>query len=204
MTGTDKIKGKILEDAKAKAVAIQEQAEREAAAIKEQALSEADQKRASLLEKAKADGAQLYKRMLAVAGLEGRKELLRTKQEMIDLAFSKAMERICQLPDKEYQKLLETMIVHSAGNEYGEIVLSEKDCRRVDNQFVENINRGLAAAGKNVTLTLSEQTISTIGGFILKSGEMEINSTLEIQFSMLRSELEGEVVSILFNKVEGK
>ena len=40
--------------------------------------------------------------------------------------------------------------------------------------------------------------IRTAGGVILKFGDMEINSTFEILFGMLRTELESDVVSILF------
>ncbi|NLK86350.1 MAG: V-type ATP synthase subunit E [Clostridiaceae bacterium] len=204
MTGTDRIKEKILEDARARAIAIQEQAEKEAGAIKAQASEEAGQKRTELLEKAEAEGIQLHKRMLAVAGLEGRKELLCAKQDMIDLAFDKAMERVCQLPDKGYQKLLEKMIVDAAGNDGGEILLSQRDASRMDSQFAANIDQGLAAAGKNGSVVLSDQPISTVGGFILRSGDTEVNCTFEILFSMLRRELESEVVSILFKDVEGE
>ena len=107
MTGMERIKDKILEDAKLKAGDILDQAEQEARAILDQASLEAAQKREELLEKAKADGEQMYRRMLAVAGLEGRKKLLGARQEMIDTAFSKAAEKIMGLPDRQYQELLE-------------------------------------------------------------------------------------------------
>jgi V/A-type H+-transporting ATPase subunit E len=203
MTGTERIKEKIIEDAKARAAAIQEQAEEEARIIMDQARQEARLKKAELLEMAEADGEQAYKRMLAVAGLEGRKELLRAKRDMIDLAFDRAMGKICGLPDHEYQKLLEKMIVDAAGNEGGEILLSEKDAMRMDKQFEKNINQRLAAAGKRGSLALSKQSIPTVGGFILRSGNTEVNSTFEILFGMLRTELESEVVSLLFKDFEG-
>lgn len=215
MTGMERIKDKILEDAKLKAGDILDQAEQEARAILDQASLEAAQKREELLEKAKADGEQMYRRMLAVAGLEGRKKLLGARQEMIDTAFSKAAEKIMGLPDRQYQELLEKMISEAAAGyrepseqaagtgvsqEHieGEVMLSEKDAARMDEQFIGNINKGLAASGKKGTITLSDKRIRTAGGFILKIGDMEINSTFEILFGMLRTELESDVVSILF------
>lgn len=215
MTGTDRIKDKILEDAKLKAGAILEQAEKDARNIMDQAQAEAAQKRAELLEKAKADGEQMYKRMLAVAGLEGRKKLLAARQEMIDTAFSKAMDRIVGLPDRQYQELLEKMIAEAAAgyrepsaqtgdtqvpqeNFSAEVMLSEKDAARMDGHFIENINKRLSAFGKKGTVTLSDKRIRTAGGFILKIGDVEMNSTFEILFGMLRTELESDVVSILF------
>ncbi len=199
MTGTEKILEKIIEDANVKALAIEEQANQEAASIMDQASNEAELKKAELLKKAEADGAESYKRLIAVADLEGRKELLRAKQDMIDAAFSGALEKVCGLPDPEYQKLLESLIVGVVDKDGGEVLLSEKDAKRIDSQFISNINQRLGASGKAGTVKLSEQSIKTTGGFILKIGAMEINSTFEILFGMLRTELENEVVRMLFS-----
>lgn len=198
MTGTEKIKNKILEDAKAKAIEMEEQARAESGIIMESALRDAGLHKEELMKKAESEGAELYKRMIAVAGLEGRKEILRTKQELVDAAFRRAMEKVAGLPDPEYQKLLEDMIVRVAEKEGGEILLTEKDRRRVDSRFLANINGRLSGAGIHGGLSLSEDTIQTSGGFILRRGEMEMNSTFEILFSMLRTKLENEVVRILF------
>jgi len=198
MTGTEKITKRIIEDAEAKARIIEEQARQEARALMEQARADASQKREELLKKAEADGEESYKRLIAVAGLEGRKEILRAKQEMIDEAFQKALEKVCRLKDQDYQSLLEKMIADAAGDEGGEILLSEKDAKRMDYRFIENINQRIAGSGKKGTVTLSAQRIKTAGGFVLKNGEREINSTFEILFGMLRTELESDVVRMLF------
>lgn len=199
MTGTERIKAKILEDAKSRAGSIEEQARKEAQEILEKASREAGLKKEAILQEAENEGAAAYKRMLAVAGLEGRKQILRTKQEAINKAFDKALEKVCGLPDSEYQKLIEDMIVRSAIDGGGEIFLSQKDASRMDGNFVSNINQRVGSSGKSGTWSLSPQPIKTVGGFILKSGEMEVNSTFEIMFGMLRTELEGEVVKMLFN-----
>jgi V/A-type H+-transporting ATPase subunit E len=198
MTGTDKIKTKIIEDANARALQIEEQAKAEAADIVNRALREAELQEAEILKKAESDGMDAHKRMLAVAELEGRKEILGAKQDMISLAFKTAMEKLCALPDGEYQRLIEDMAVKSAITGDGEILLSEKDAKRMDAGFIENINRRLENQGKGGKLSLSAKTIQTAGGFILKYGDMEINSTFEILFGVIRPELEQEVVKILF------
>lgn len=198
MTGTEKIKSRILDDARAKASEIEEQANREARKILERAHAEAAQKKAGILKKAEEDGQEAYRRLMSVAALESRKEILRAKQEMVETAFQEAMIRVSQLPDKEYQRLLEDMIVLASPKSGGEILLSERDRKRVGNDFTGNINKRLKTAGMDVSLILSKENISTAGGFILRSGEMEINSTFEILFGMLRPTLENEVVKILF------
>lgn len=199
MTGTEKIKAKILEDAENKAYQIEEQARQEAQSITGQALKEAEMKRAEILKKAEAEGQETYRRLISVAGLEARKELLKAKQDMVEEAFTKAIEKITGLPDAEYQKMLEEMVAGAASDGAGEILLSERDGKRVDGNFVENINRCLKTAGKNGTVRLSDEKIQTEGGFVLRYGEMEINGTFEIVFDMLRPEIEGDVVNILFS-----
>ncbi len=199
MTGTEKIKEKILEDAKSKALSIEEQAKKEAQDILDKASYEAGLKKEAILKEAENEGMETYKRMMAVAGLEGRKETLRTKQDAINAAFAKALDRVCSLPDSEYQRLLEDMIVNAAVDGGGEIFLSQKDASRMDKSFISNINQRVGISGKSGIWSLSAQPVKTIGGFVLKSGEMEINSTFEIVFGMLRTELEGDVVKILFN-----
>ncbi len=199
MTGTDKIKSRILEDARAKASEIEELARRDADEIMNQATQEAGLKRTEILKKAEADSQEAYRRLLSSAGLEGRKDLLRAKQDMVEAAFQGALERIVNLPDREYQKLMEDMAVNAAGKGNGEILLSEKDRSRLNKDFINNVNKRLQAAGINGNLVLSKETIRSSGGFILRSGDMEVNSTLEILFGMLRPELENEVVRILFS-----
>lgn len=198
MTGIDKIKSKILEDANARTLQIEEQAKAEAEGIVNKALREAELKKAEILKKAETEGMDAYKRMLAVADLEGRKDILRAKQDMVSLAFKTAMEKLCAFPDSEYQGLIEDMIVKSAINGDGKILLSEKDTKRMDPGFIGNINRRLENKGKDGELSLSRKTIQTTGGFVLKYGDMEINSTFEILFSVIRPELEQQVVKILF------
>lgn len=199
MTGTERIKNKILEDAHAKAADIELQAKREAEEIMDSALKEAAKRKEALLSKAEEEGLEEYRRLVSMAGLEGRREVLKVKQEMVESAFKKAMEKIVKMPDTEYQKFLEEMAVSAATKGTGEIVLAEKDKKRIDRKFIDNINRRLEQAGKSASITLSKDSIRASGGFVLKSGDIEVNSTLEIIFEMIKPVCESEVVKILFS-----
>jgi len=200
MTGTERIKNKILEDAKSRAEAIVEQANREAEEILAAADETARRNTEEALKAAEAESAEVYRRMIAVAGLEGRKEILRAKQEVVDNAFRLAMEKIITMPDAEYQELLENMIVNAASSGNGEILLSKRDIGRIDSRFTDNINEKLKNSGKTGSLSLAKETVSAAGGFVLRYGQVEINGTLEILFGMLRPQLESEVVKTLFNE----
>lgn len=199
MTGTEKIKAKILEDAEVRAGQILEQARAEAREIIDNALKEAEQKRADILRKGESDGREVYRRMMSEANLEGRKEVLKAKQDLVESAFSLAMDKLCKLSDQDYQKLLEDMAVEAAKDEDGEILLSEQDRNRVSKDFVKNINKRIASSGKNGKLALSQDTIKTVGGFVLRYDQMEINNTFEVIFEMLKPKLENDVVKILFS-----
>ena len=199
MSGTERIKAKIIEDAEARSGQILEQARAEAREIMNNALKEAEQKRAEILKIAEAEGMEVYRRMLSEATLEGRKATLSARQDVVESAFSRAMDKLCSLPDKDYQKLLEDMVVDAAKNEDGEILLSEKDKKRVGKDFIKNINKRLSSAGKSGKITLSQDSIKAAGGFVLRYKEMEINSTFEVIIEIMRSRLENDVVKILFS-----
>ena len=199
MSGTERIKAKIIEDAEARSGQILEQARAEAREIMNNALKEAEQKRAEILKKAEAEGMEVYRRMLSEATLEGRKATLSARQDVVESAFSRAMDKLCSLPDKDYQELLEDMVVDAAKNEDGEILLSEKDKKRVGKDFIKNINKRLSSAGKSGKITLSQDSIKAAGGFVLRYKEMEINSTFEVIIEIMRSRLENDVVKILFS-----
>lgn len=46
---------------------------------------------------------------------------------------------------------------------------------------------------------MSEDSIETAGGFILRYNAMEINNTFEVIFEMIKPQLENEVAKILFS-----
>lgn len=167
MTGTERIKSKILEDAEARAGQILEQAETEANKIRESALKEAEQKRIEILKKGESDGREVYRRMLSEANLEGRKEVLKAKQDMVEAAFTAAMEKLCRLPDTDYQNLLEDMAAEAAINDRGEILLTDQDKKRINKDFINNINEKIASSGKSGKLALSQDSIKAAGGFVL-------------------------------------
>lgn len=199
MMGMERIKAKILEDSENKAGQILEQARQQAEEIKNDALKESESIRAKILEDAEVDGKEIYGRMLSAAALEGRKELLKAKQEVVGACFDSAMQKIISLPDNDYQKLIEDMVLDAAKNEEGEILLAEQSKQRLNKDFLRNINTRVASLGNSAKLVLSDECVKSAGGFVIRYGEMEINSTFEIMFEMLKPELENDVVGMLFS-----
>lgn len=198
MTGIDRIKAKILDDARGIADENLNRARQEAERIIAEAQKQALQETENTKQAATAEAENIRKTMDAVSSLEERKRMLKVRQEMVEAAFEAAFEETLKLPVDEYGRLIKGFILESVREGEGEILFNEADRSRLGLQYVEEINTSLRAEGKTSVLRLSGNTIPSRGGFVLKYGDMEINSTLEIIFSMLRPQLEAEVASILF------
>lgn len=198
MAGVEKIKERILEEARAQAEANIKRAEEEAAKIIEEAQKEAAAKKAQILEKAKQEAVDVKKRLKAMAELEARKKKLQARQEVVDEAFNKTIEKLNSLPDREYEEIISQMIVNSVESGSEEIILSPKDKQRISPGFIENINKKLSQKGIDGKIKLSEETKNISGGFILKSGDIEINNSFEAIIKMKREEVEAEVIKALF------
>lgn len=200
MTGIDRIKAKILDDARKAAEENISRAKQEAERIIAEAEKQVKEETEKVRQAAEAEAADLKKRMAAVSSLEERKRMLKVRQDMVDAAFRAAFEKTLHLPAEEYGRFLKRFILESVREGEGEILFNENDLSRLGARFVEEINQTLRAEGKAAVLTLSGQTIPNQGGFVLKYGDMEINSTLELIFNMARPQLEAEVASILFKE----
>jgi len=198
MAGADRLKEKILEEARQKARNIVDQAKSQADSIIKAAREEAEEKAGQILAKAREEAGEIRRRMLASAQLEARKTKLRVKQEMIEKAFSEALDRLISMPSDEYEKMLAEMIAESVSTGNEEIILSHRDKKRLSGNFLQLVNSKIAARGITGNVRLSEETGDFLGGFILRSGNVEINNSFEAVIRMRREELEPDIVKILF------
>lgn len=198
MNGAEKIKEKIIADARERAEKIIEAARIEAQGIIKHAEKQAFQRVAIMTEKAKEDAA-LYKQRAHAAGeMEIKKNILKTRQDTIDEAFAIALERIAELPDDKYSRFLEEILLNAARDEEGELILNSKDKQRLGQQFIDRMNAKFRSLGRNAVLKLSADDLNSRGGFVIRYGDMEINCTLEVMLNMERPNLEAGVAAILF------
>jgi V/A-type H+/Na+-transporting ATPase subunit E len=199
MPGIGSIQAKILEEAGNQAQKSLVQARSEADDILRAAAAEAEQKRNEILQKASRDVEERKKRFVSVAELEARKQKLGAKQIVISEAFEKALERLNSLSDTEYQTILIHLISESiqTGNE--EVVLSERDQKRVSPDFINILNE--YAVGKGIrpaALKLASKPGNIRGGFVLRLGDIEMNHSFEVSIRVKREQMESEIVKILF------
>ena len=194
MKGTEKIIAHIRADAQAQADAILAQAEQQCAEIRDgydkQAAEHYSEKiRAGV----KACQDEVDSR-LRIDQMEGRKSILAVKQELVALAFDRALEALCNLPEDEYVAFLANLAAKASVSRDEEIILNARDRAAVGQKVVDAANTRLGS-GK---LTLAEDTGDFAGGLILRRGNVEANCTAELLVELSRGDLSAEIAGILF------
>ena len=228
MNGIEKITQRMEDDARRDINEILTAARAQADEITRRCREQADRESAAITARGESAAAEREKRLESMAEMESRKLVLAAKQEVLDEAFTMALEKLCTLPDEEYIQLLAALAVKAARTGREKVIFSQKDRNRVGKAVVTRANDALARkvaprlpgdltdtkAGalldKVVTgasailagtgmLTLAEETRPIKGGIILSDGDVETNCTFETLVRLQRENISGEVAKILFD-----
>ena len=189
----DNITSRILSDAKNNADSSLTNAENTKQEIINKAKSEAEVIIKTESERAAKDAVDLKNRRVSAAELQGRKMLLSAKQEAIKKSFTAAIDKLKAMPEDKYLSFLAQEIVKIPNCE-GSIVLNAKDRENIGERLVKTVNEKLGAE----KVALSKNTVKSSGGFVLKRGNVEINSTFETLLDSMKDELTGEIANALF------
>jgi len=138
------------------------------------------------------------KRLNSLAAIESRKQILVTEQEMISAAFDLAVEKLLQLPDREYTALLVKLACNASITGEEVIILSAADHQRFGTDVLDAANAMLRNTGKKATLSLSDETINIRGGLILSGGNVEVNCSVDALVAQQRIALSPVIASMLF------
>lgn len=196
MDGMDRIVARIQADAKKHADEILARAQHEANEIRESFAAIAKEEAAAITEKGRKLADERALRLGGVAQLEARKMRLRTKQQMIDLAFKYALEDLRARKGDAYVETLATLAAEAAVSSREEVILSPEDRETYGATVTALANKKLAARG---ALTLSEETRPIAGGLVLKQDALEVDASFETLMRLQRDELASEVANILFS-----
>lgn len=153
------------------------------------------QKQSDLDEKTSADIENVKQRRNSVAQLEARKMRLAAKQEAIESCFDEAIKQLADLPENDYIALLEKTI-GKLDVQSGELLLNARDKEKIGAKLLDSLKK----SGKAEQLVLSDETINAAGGFVLRSGTVEINSTLEVMVESVRDSVTPDVIRSLFGE----
>lgn len=193
------IKEKILSDARAEVLRIEEEV-----AEKVEKLKAEQRERAGAIEKEAAGEARRraedrHKKDIATAELELRKALLAEKQKLIQQVFDQALRRLADLKGEKHERFIINLLmkVVEVGDE--EVIFSKAERNKTGEKLLDEVNRRLIKAGKKGELRFINEDRDLHRGFILRRGKMEVNCSLKSLFDSIREELEPEVAEVLFS-----
>ncbi|HHV41403.1 MAG TPA: hypothetical protein GXX72_00945 [Clostridiaceae bacterium] len=189
MEGLEKITARIIADAKAAAVRIEEEAEKRSEVL----LSDAKQTAENILKdnrrQTEADVTSLLQRGQSMVRSEIKKYSLQKRQEKIEAAIQSALEKLATDPAAEKLKRYVRM-VKAAKIQGGEIVLAPSD-RDLGSELLRELGQ---------TFSLASESGDFIAGLIIKQGKIEDNLTFDLAIRNARAELTHFVAELIEEK----
>lgn len=197
----DKIIEKINEEAKQKIEQIMSDTELQIEHIKKKSIEDSKTMREKIMEQARQNARERERRMLQLAHLSGRKEILAEKQKAINSVFNAALDHLAGLKPGKYREILKHMLLRAVKSGKEEIIFSPRDKKLINEDWLEDVNKDLIKdRGLPGKLKLTPETRDIKGGFILRDGQIEINSSFEAILKYKQNELESEVADLLLRK----
>lgn len=196
MTGIEKITGRITADAEAEAQGVLAEAETQANAITARYQAEAERVGREARAKGEAAAADREEHLASAAGMQARQLLLSTRQELLDAAFDRALEKLCTLPEQQAILLLVRLAVSASTTGKEQLQLNAADSAAYGERVVTAANATLGERGQ---LTLSPTPGTFQGGLVLSDGAVDVNCTYETLVRLARGRMAGDVAKVLFD-----
>lgn len=198
MTGLDKMKSQILDEAKAAAEGKIAEAKAQAEETIRNAKEDAAKQTESILHKSKNDVSNYQERLESSIDLQKRTKILAAKQEVIAGVLEKARAKVEAMEAGEYFSMLLKMVEKYALAQDGEICLCAADLARLPDGFEAEVSR--IAKEKGGSLKLSGEGKQIKNGFILVYGGVEENCTINAMFDAKKDELSDIVHRLVFSQ----
>lgn len=198
MTGLDKMKSQILDEAKAAAEDKIAEAKAQAEETIRNAKEDAAKQTESILHKSKNDVSNYQERLESSIDLQKRTKILAAKQEVIAGVLEKARAKVEAMEAGEYFSMLLKMVEKYALAQDGEICLCAADLARLPEGFEAEVSR--IAKEKGGSLKLSGEGKQIKNGFILVYGGVEENCTINAMFDAKKDELSDIVHRLVFSQ----
>lgn len=192
----DDILKKIRADAEDAARQIVSESRAEADALLDAAREKIAAEKARLEAKAQQRADEERNRIITLARLGARRELLSEKQRLIDTVFDETRKKVLSMGRDEYRAFIGTVLEEALEPGDYEVIIGESE-DRIDQSFLDQAARD---AGGRSKLTLAAERRPISGGLILKRGRTETNCSLDAIIREARERLETEVAAILFGQ----
>lgn len=204
-SGAEKIVSNINSNAQAKADEIIQEAQNKAADIASQAEKDAAAQQKKIVADGQKQAKMKHQQIISEARMNQRRAELGAKEEVIEMAFDKAINDLTDIASTGDSKYVDSLInmIKQAATEIGggDLIVQVKEADK------SKISSALVTAASNVSSDINVETsfelgesINTIGGAIVKTknGEIEVNNTIESREARFKKSLRSEVAQILF------
>jgi len=183
----DVILNKIIEDAQKEANEIIENAKQEAQRIELENTNRITKQTQEKLEIMKAKVEKDMSADMEKAEFDARNAVLIAKKKIIDIVKEKVKQKIQDLENSEYIKLIDEKISKYKSESNVEILLPKKCYSEIK------------AIASSYGMTVLEENDDFDSGVIVKCGNIEYNYNFEENMDFMNEEIEKEIDSILFN-----
>ncbi len=198
MSGLEKLKARILDEAGQQAQKILDDAALKAEELIKNSVSDAEKEAKELQDKAEQDSLSYKKRSESSAKMQKKQALLKARQEIIDDILDAAYKKIITSDDEEYLEILERLLEKHLLPRKGSICFSAASLKRMTDDFKNTIFDITEKRGASLTIVESDADELCDGGFILLYGGIEENCTIRAIFSSKRDELADIANRMLF------
>jgi V/A-type H+-transporting ATPase subunit E len=195
------IASEVLEDVQKEAESLIANAEREATKTLEKSKELADQAYLSIIKKAEATAQSEEKRIASLGDIEVRNKLLQTKEELVDKAIQKAIEKLeAFTKTDQYYNFLQKQIERVASGMNSKklrIQVNGKDKMWLSIKKLEELSKKLG-----VELAIIEESPEFIGGCKIKTPDNNItyDGTIDNKIAELRLNLRSQIANMLFTE----
>ena len=176
MTGLEKMKSQILDEAKALADSKIAEADRKAEEILDEAKAEAAKSVTGISQKSEKDAVNYRERIASSIDLQKRTKLLAAKQEVIAEVLDKSYEKLKTMEAGEYFAMLLKLAEKYILPQDGTIYFSSADLGRMPESFKTDLKK--LAEAKGGKLEISGEGRNIENGFVLAYGGIEENLSL--------------------------
>ena len=187
MAGIEKITNEINQEAEKEAAGIISAAEEAAKSLKSKTQQECDDRKSAADEKMQKKLEAENKKTQSQCEQAEKLIMLKAKQDIIEGVLRGAKDKLLGLDTKDYFDALSKLLEKQVQPEDGILFLSKRDVERVPEDFEKSAESIAKKCGG--TLEVSKDAAAIDGGFILKYGNIEINSSFDALFEENEEEL---------------
>jgi len=195
-TGVELIIGDIEAKAREEIEKIMEDAEKKIAEIKRKKEEEAKKEKNRILDRGKNLAERERQRILADARIKAKKEFSEEKERIIKEVISKATDELREIVNsKEYEKRLFDLLKYSINaikDKNIEILVNGRD-KAILEKNKSKLNEILG----DIEYVIGKP-IDCIGGVIVRSGDVEVNNTLEARLERSMEKIRVDIAKMLF------